>query len=117
MLENSDICHLACASHNIRSIASVLAIAEALAYGLPIVATDIGAIPELVTDRVNGLLVPIKNSQAIADGVEKLINDDNLRAEFAKNNLSKAKNLASWDTFDSVLDTELVPLIDRLLTK
>ncbi|MBW4417628.1 MAG: glycosyltransferase family 4 protein [Myxacorys californica WJT36-NPBG1] len=50
-------------------------ILEAMASGLPIVSTDVGAISEQVQHGINGLLVPCSDSRALAAAVNELIND------------------------------------------
>lgn len=54
-------------------------IAEAMAFGKPIVATKVGGIPELVDDGVTGFLVARGDSMAAADKLEKLATDPSLR--------------------------------------
>jgi glycosyltransferase involved in cell wall biosynthesis len=48
-------------------------------YSIPVVSTFEGAIPDLVEDGVNGFLVPQKDSLALANKLETLIKDLNLR--------------------------------------
>jgi glycosyltransferase involved in cell wall biosynthesis len=48
---------------------------EAMAAGLPIVATDVGGIPEIVADGVNALLVPPRDVEALACAVKMLLSD------------------------------------------
>ncbi len=60
-----------------------VALMEALALGLPIAATAVGGIPEAVTDGVEGLLVPPKQPEALADAIEKISVDATLRADMA----------------------------------
>jgi glycosyltransferase involved in cell wall biosynthesis len=55
------------------------ALLEATACGLPIVTTDTPGCRDVVTNGVNGLLVPVKDAQAVADALELLINDPDLR--------------------------------------
>jgi glycosyltransferase involved in cell wall biosynthesis len=55
-------------------------ILEAMAAGLPVVATDVGAVREVVEDGVNGFLVPPGDDVAIAAAVERLVADRELRA-------------------------------------
>ena len=52
---------------------------EAMASGLPIVVSNVAGVPTLVQHEVNGLLVPPADPLAIADAVERLIRDDDLR--------------------------------------
>lgn len=47
-------------------------IIEAMAAGLPVVATNVGGTPELVEDGINGFLVPPANPTMMADAIEKL---------------------------------------------
>lgn len=55
------------------------ALLEATACGLPIVTTDTPGCRDVVTNGVNGILVPVKDAQAVADALEILINDPDLR--------------------------------------
>ena len=48
------------------------AVAEALACGVPVVASHVGAIPEMITDHVNGLLVPARDPAALAAAIHSL---------------------------------------------
>lgn len=50
-------------------------IVEAMACGLPVVTTPVAGIPDLVMNDVNGLLVEERNSEAMADGLERLIHN------------------------------------------
>jgi glycosyltransferase involved in cell wall biosynthesis len=52
---------------------------EAMAAGLPVVATRHGGIPELVEDAVTGLLVPEADPDALAAALERMIRDRSLR--------------------------------------
>jgi glycosyltransferase involved in cell wall biosynthesis len=58
-----------------------VAIMEALAAGLPVVATAVGGVPEIVRDGVEGLLVPARNPERFADAIETLVRDPVRRAE------------------------------------
>ena len=57
---------------------------EAAAMEVPIVATDVSGVPELVDDGVNGFLVPSRDPQALAERLARLLRDPSLRAQFAK---------------------------------
>ncbi len=63
------------------------ALIEAMVMGLPVVATDCpcGGPAEIIEDGVNGLLVPIKDRKALADGMKKLIKDSALAERLGRN--------------------------------
>lgn len=53
---------------------------EAMSCGLPVVASRLSGIPELVDDQVSGLLVPPGDARALADAIARLHGDPDLRA-------------------------------------
>jgi len=55
---------------------------EAMAMQVPVVATKVGGIPEIVVDGVTGFLVPPSDADALADRVIRLLHDEQLRDEF-----------------------------------
>ncbi|MGQ9513764.1 MAG: glycosyltransferase family 4 protein [Thermoproteota archaeon] len=57
---------------------------EAAASGVPVVASDIGGLSELVEDGVTGLKVPPDNSDAIAYAVNRILSDEVLRESMSK---------------------------------
>jgi glycosyltransferase involved in cell wall biosynthesis len=52
---------------------------EAMSMRVPVVSTNISGIPELIEHNVNGLLVPEKNELAMANALERLLLDPDLR--------------------------------------
>jgi len=62
-----------------------LVLAEAMAMSKAVVATDVDAIPEVVEDRVTGLLVPPRDSQTLAAQIIRLLDDPDLRARMGAN--------------------------------
>ncbi len=54
-------------------------IIEAMAYGVPAIVTDSGGSPELVVDGECGILVPVRDSKAIAVAIERLYRDPAMR--------------------------------------
>jgi glycosyltransferase involved in cell wall biosynthesis len=61
-----------------------LSLVEAFAARLPVVATAVGGVPELVSDRLTGLLVPPDQAPALADAVALLARDPALAGALAR---------------------------------
>lgn len=63
---------------------SPLALIEYMALGASIVATAVGGVPELIEDGVHGLLVPPCDPEALADAIERLLDDRALAARLGQ---------------------------------
>jgi glycosyltransferase involved in cell wall biosynthesis len=70
--------------------------AEAMACGAPLLATTAGAFPEVVEDGVSGLLVPPGDAQALADAIERLLDDSVLRAQLGQEARKRIVERFSW---------------------
>jgi glycosyltransferase involved in cell wall biosynthesis len=57
---------------------------EALAVGCPAVATPVGGVPEVITDRESGLLVPVDEAEALAASLQELRSDATLRQRLSE---------------------------------
>ena len=68
----------------------------AFSFGKPVVVTNVGDFPNLVTNNNEGIIVPPRDSNALAEAIIKLLKDDRLRKKMSRNALKKAKEL-SWD--------------------
>ena len=73
-LQQSDVFMLASVSEGICN-----AVLEAMACGLPVVTTDCGGMREAVSDCVEGFVVPIRDSQAMALALQNLAEDSSLQ--------------------------------------
>jgi glycosyltransferase involved in cell wall biosynthesis len=56
-----------------------MVIVEAFAHGIAVISTPVGAVPEVITHEQNGLLVPVGNIKALANAIERLLDDVDLR--------------------------------------
>ncbi|HEX5419951.1 MAG TPA: glycosyltransferase family 4 protein [Gammaproteobacteria bacterium] len=65
---------------------------DAMQAGLPVVATRVGGIPDLITHGRNGLLVPEDDSAALAGAIVRLLSDPALRAAMAEANRLRARD-------------------------
>ena len=72
-----------------------MAVAEALAHGLPVIGTRTGAIPKLVGDSA-GVLVPCGDRMALSSALTELIRSDVRRAALARGAALVAAALPSW---------------------
>ena len=70
---------------------------EAMASGLPIVATKVGGLAEIIKDGENGFLVEPKNSKEIAEKVLLLLEDEEMRERISRNNKESVKKY-SWES-------------------
>jgi glycosyltransferase involved in cell wall biosynthesis len=74
-----------------------VAAAEASASGLPVVATTVGGIPEIVVDGETGLLVPPEDPAALAKALERLIADPGLRSRLGTAGRLRIDDLYRWE--------------------
>lgn len=65
-------------------------ITEAMACGIPVVATNVGGIPEQISDGENGFLIKPGDSVEMADKVIQLLNCENIRSRFIENALKSS---------------------------
>lgn len=61
-----------------------VSVLEASACEVPIVASRIGGLPEVVQDGITGILVPPKDEAALAEAIEKLVLNAELRSKLGK---------------------------------
>ena len=83
--------------------ASPMALLEAMASGLPVVASAVGAIPEILEPPENGLLFEAGNRAALAAAIGALVRDADLRQRIGRNNRAKAEAELSVEHFAASL--------------
>ncbi len=66
-------------------------IIEAQAAGVPVIATSVGGVVDIIDDNLTGLLVPPADIEGLSEGIIKMIKDESLRDYLAKNAYQKVK--------------------------
>jgi glycosyltransferase involved in cell wall biosynthesis len=69
----------------------------AFSFGKAVIVTNVGDLPNLVEDGKEGLVVPPRDPEALADAIITLLKDDELRKKMGENAYKKVQEL-SWDT-------------------
>lgn len=89
-----------------------VSVIEACAAGLPVVATAVGGVPDLLTQGETGLLVPYGDVEAMAEAVVRLVEDESLASRLSASGRALAARsdagavLARWEAlFASLLST------------
>ena len=80
-------------------------ILEAMAAGVPIIASWVGGIPEMVENEKNGFLVLPKNPEMLAEKIAELLNNPGLAEQFIKNSQIK---LAEFSLEKMINETEQI---------
>jgi len=88
------------------------ALMEAMAYGLPCIASNISGNQDLIVDHFNGLLIPVNNLQQLADSVIYLFNNHDIASEMSKN----AKNTIAKTYSMNLVTDKYIDLYTTLLT-
>ena len=73
-----------------------------MTLGTPVVCTGVCGNPELVAEGENGLLVPRRNPEALAEAMRKLLADKSLRDMFARVGELRATRFSRGGTFPEV---------------
>lgn len=76
-----------------------MAVLEATAFGLSVVATDVIGNREAIVDKETGLLVPARNPHALGEAILTLINDPELRKQMGSSGLERVKEHFNPDQF------------------
>lgn len=76
-----------------------LVLLEAMKNKLPIIATNVGGIPEIITDGHEGILVPKENPKILANSINRLLENSKLRNQFIQNAYKKVQNHYSIEKY------------------
>lgn len=69
---------------------------EAMACGVPVIASQVGGIGEVIENGVSGLLVPAGDADQLAAGIRELLNNEDRRKMFSVNGRRRIENHFSW---------------------
>jgi len=88
-----------------------MAVIEAMACGLPIIATKVGGLPDLVKDGSNGILVEVQNPDQLANAFRLLSSNSDLRTTMRRNSFQSA-----FENYDmEMLVLKLVGIYNQVL--
>ena len=74
-----------------------VACVEASACAIPVIATSVGGLPEVINNEVTGIIVPPKNALATANALERLITNETLRKKLGANGRHKVEQYYNWE--------------------
>jgi len=79
---------------------------EAMAYARPLIASDVGGIPDVVKDGETGLLVPEKNPEKLAEAMVRILTDPALAARLGQAGREFQRSYFDWDRITDSLIAE-----------
>lgn len=88
-----------------------MALLEASYCSLPLIASDVGGVPEIISNGINGLLVPPANPIALSEAIRILSEDKDLRIQMGK----KAKENIDFNFSEKSIITRIDDLYQSLL--
>ena len=82
---------------SVTSEAFGIVVLEAMASGVPVIATNVGGIPEIVKENEAGLLVPPGNELELRNAIQRLLQEEKLRRWYGSNGRRAVEEKYSWD--------------------
>jgi glycosyltransferase involved in cell wall biosynthesis len=76
-----------------------MSVVEAFAWGVPVVATPVGSIPDILVDGEQGLVVPVGDDHALAAALERLLRDPGLRRHLGENALARFREKLDFEPY------------------
>lgn len=81
-----------------------LVVLEAMSQGLPVVATPVGCVPDLLRDGENGVIVPTRDPDAIASAVRRLMDSPGERLRIGRNGAATVSSMTWRRTAEQTVD-------------
>jgi len=86
---------------------------EAMASGVPVIGSNTGGIPDIITDGVNGLLVPPGDPDALAAAIITILENPEMADKFTTEGLKTVKERFSWDK----ISDQFIEVYQRVLNE
>lgn len=90
-----------------------ITLVAAMACGIPVVATNTGGTPEAFEDGVEGVLIPPRDSEALADALLRLARDPALRNRLAQAASARARQRWSFDAYINRMEQHYLHIMER----
>ena len=81
---------------------------QGMACGIPIIASGVDGINNMIQENVTGLLVPVKNKEKLAESIDRLASDNSLADKVSKN----ALNFATANYSNLIMYNRCVKIFD-----
>ena len=112
-LDRADVFVLPCVTANNGDMDGIpVSLMEAMAMEIPTVSTDVSGIPELIKDEHSGLIVRERDAEALADALQRLLEDSELRTRLGEN--GRRKVMDEFDVDENA--AKLAALFKKYLT-
>jgi glycosyltransferase involved in cell wall biosynthesis len=84
-----------------------MVLGEAMACGCPVIASTNTGASELISDGTEGFIVPIRSPEVIADRLQQLADEPELRHRMGRAALARVQKLGGWDAYGDAWQTAL----------
>ena len=83
---------------------------EAMSLGTPVITTEVGEIPEIIQTGFNGILIPPKSPNFVAESIERILQDKIIAKKLSENARKSIYHL-KWSSISSQYETLLLKKI------
>ncbi len=88
-----------------------IALIEAMACGVPVIGSRVDGIVDIIDEGKNGILVPSGDAKVLAEGIERLLQDENLRDNFIEEGFKKVEERFLWDSILQQIEQIYISLV------
>ena len=89
-----------------------MVMAQAMACGCPVIASENTGARDLFTDGEEGFIVPIRDVDALTQRLQQLADDPQLRERMGERSLGRVKNLGGWSEYGALALQTYQDLVD-----